>query len=78
MRRVLTGLVAGFFLATTAPAQILMSGGTNYFQNFDLLASVGTSNPWTNNETLPGWYAAKSGADATVFIGDSGKSTTGR
>jgi endonuclease/exonuclease/phosphatase family metal-dependent hydrolase len=77
MRSLLTGLVAGFFLAINAPAQILMSGGTNYSQNFDTLAASGTGNPWTNNDTLPGWYAAKAGSGATVYIGDPGTSTTG-
>lgn len=77
MRRLLTGLVAGFFLAATAPAQILMSGGTNYSQNFDTLATSGTSNGWTNNATLPGWYAAKGGGEATNYIASTGTSTAG-
>jgi len=75
MRSLWTGLVAGFFLVSAAPAQILMSGGT-YAQNFDSLASSGTIN-WTNNFTLPGWYAAKSGTNAPNYAASTGSSTTG-
>ena len=56
-------------------AQILLSGGA-YSQNFDALASSGTVN-WTNNLTLPGWYAAKGGADAPTYIANAGTATTG-
>lgn len=61
--------------APSASAQILISSG-NYTQNFDSLATSGTSNPWTNNATLPGWYAAKTAAgEVTTY--SSGNSTTG-
>jgi endonuclease/exonuclease/phosphatase family metal-dependent hydrolase len=74
---VLLGAVAaGFFPVGTASAQILMSGGT-YAQNFDSLASSGTANGWTNNLTLPGWYASKASADSTTFSAGSGTSVTG-
>jgi hypothetical protein len=56
-------------------AQIFISGGT-YSQNFDSLASSGTVN-WTNDVTLPGWYAAKGGADATSYIAGTGTGTAG-
>ena len=52
-----------------------MSGGT-YVQNFNSLAGSGTVN-WTNNITLPGWYAAKGNADGTTYIGGSGTAATG-
>ena len=58
-------------------AQILMSSGTNYSQNFDTLATSGSSNGWTNNETLVGWYAAKGAADASTYAAGSGTSATG-
>jgi endonuclease/exonuclease/phosphatase family metal-dependent hydrolase len=64
MRSLLTGLVAGFFLVSAAPAQIFMSGGT-YAQNFDSLTNSGNPN-WTNNVTLPGWYASKGVSPGTV------------
>lgn len=31
-----------------------------YTQFFDGLSSAGNNNPWTNDQTLPGWYAASS------------------
>ncbi len=81
MKCLLTGLAAGFFLVFTAPAQILISGGT-YSQNFDSLAASGTGKSWINNVTLPGWYAAtnltatKSG-DAVVYSAGTGSSASG-
>lgn len=71
----LTGLVAGIFLTHTASAQILMSGGTNYSQNFNALAE--TNAWWTNNVTLPGWYASKSAADSTNTLAGTGTGTAG-
>jgi endonuclease/exonuclease/phosphatase family metal-dependent hydrolase len=81
MRCFFTGLIAGFLFVLAAPAQIPISGGT-YSQNFDSLAASGAGNPWVNNVTLPGWYAAtnltstKSG-NATVYRADTGSSASG-
>src|ERR1035437_2120386 len=69
-------ITAAVFLAGPVSGQILMSGGT-YAQNFDALASSGTANGWTNNLTLPGWYASKASADSTTFSAGSGTSVTG-
>ncbi|MCX6895716.1 MAG: immunoglobulin domain-containing protein [Verrucomicrobia bacterium] len=65
----LTGL-----FSRPAAAQILIGGGP-YSQNFDSLGS--TSANWTNNTTLPGWYATKGSLDATNFIAGAGTGTTG-
>ncbi len=64
--------------SVSTPAQILMSGG-NYTQDFDSLATGGTSNPWENNATLPGWYASKSAGDPTIttYRAESGTSNAG-
>src|SRR5678815_3660854 len=66
------------WLASTAPAQILMSGGT-YSGTFDFLTITGTGSSWINNVTLPGWYVSKSVApnDVTDYDAGSGSSTTG-
>ncbi len=42
-------------------SQVLLSGGLTYSQNFDSLASTstGTTVPWADNTTLPGWYASR-------------------
>ena len=55
-----------------------MSAGT-YSQNFNSLAISGTANPWTDNSTLPGWYASKTigGTTVTTYRGDDGSSTAG-
>src|SRR5690242_15233232 len=44
------------------PMQSVQAAGSvsltaaGYTQNFDLLANSGSSAPWTNDSTLPGWY----------------------
>jgi len=68
------GLLAGIFLITSADAQVLISSGS-YAQDFNTLASTGAA--WTNNLTLPGWYAFKSGAAITATLAGAGGSTSG-
>ena len=65
-------------LAGEARAQVLLSEGFSYKQNFDSLASSGTGNPWIDNSTLPGWYADRgiSGPLSTYDAG-AGSSTAG-
>jgi endonuclease/exonuclease/phosphatase family metal-dependent hydrolase len=60
------------------PGQIPTSAGL-YQQNFDALASSGASNPWFDNETLPGWYAAKTlvGTTVSTYRADGGSNNTG-
>jgi hypothetical protein len=52
--------VVGIF---TVQAQVNLSGGLSYSQNFNTLASavdVGqTTAPWADNSTLAGWYASR-------------------
>jgi endonuclease/exonuclease/phosphatase family metal-dependent hydrolase len=68
----------GFFLAPHSQAQILFSAGT-YRQDFDSLATNGTSNAWSDNVTLAGWYASKSSGAAafTSYIAGSGSDFSG-
>jgi endonuclease/exonuclease/phosphatase family metal-dependent hydrolase len=79
MRSLLPGFMAGFFIALAAPAQILMSGGTNYSQNFDALATNGTANAWLDNSTISGWYASQSVSPGTVSVyrAEAGGNNTG-
>lgn len=51
----ISGMDPGFGFAR---AQIAMRSG-DYAQDFNSLAISGTSNPWTDNSTLPGWYASR-------------------
>jgi len=68
--------LAGFI--TAAPAQVNYSGGT-YQQNFDALPASGTSIPWTDNSTLPGWYAWRTTPNsppATINLDDGSLTAT--
>ena len=58
-------------------AQVNYTGGT-YQQNFDSLPSSGTSISWSDNSTLPGWYAWISalGSPPSTINLDLGASTT--
>ncbi|HRI46683.1 MAG TPA: choice-of-anchor D domain-containing protein [Ignavibacteriaceae bacterium] len=48
------------------------SVGQTITQNFNSLANSGTSNTWTDNTTIVGWYSNR-----TAYIGNDGSSTTG-
>ncbi len=66
-------------LAASATAQIPMSTG-GFTENFDTLFNlIGTSAPWTNAVTLPGWYASKTVAptEVTNYNAGTGASTSG-
>ena len=76
MKKIITAMSSAIvLLAQTASAQIFFGAGT-YSQNFDSLASSGTIN-WTNNLTLPGWYAARSTTNITTCLTGTGTSATG-
>ena len=46
--------------------------GTPLTENFDTLASSGTSFTWTDNSTIPGWYTSR-----TSYTVGTGSSNTG-
>ena len=53
-----TMLMVGLTLAAPASAAVgYATAGSTYSQDFDTLPISGTSNPWTNDVTLPGWFA---------------------
>jgi hypothetical protein len=64
-------------LARVGRGQIPMSSGC-YSQHFDTLAGAGAE-AWTDNVTLPGWYASRSVAPPTItnYYAGAGSSTTG-
>ncbi|MEK7782148.1 MAG: immunoglobulin domain-containing protein [Verrucomicrobiota bacterium] len=67
---ILVGLAV--LVPASASAQILISSG-DYTQNFNALATSGTSNPWTDNSTVPGWYASRAaGGQVTIYRSDNG------
>jgi hypothetical protein len=61
MKKLLFVLSLGAVSVLTTNAQILLSGGLTYSENFDSLASssAGATVPWTDNTTVPGWYASR-------------------
>jgi endonuclease/exonuclease/phosphatase family metal-dependent hydrolase len=69
------GGLAAFLSAMPVSAQILMGGGT-YSQDFNSLAASGTVS-WTNNFTLPGWYASKGATTAPTYIAGAGTGSAG-
>ena len=46
--------------------------GVTLTENFDTLAATGTSIPWTDNSTIPGWYSTR-----TTYNSGTGSSNTG-
>lgn len=62
-----------------SPSISITTLGTPITQNFDTLATTGTTNTWTDDTTLPGWYAQFSAtpANPTTYRADSGGSNTG-
>jgi len=69
MKKVLLGLSVSL-IAVVSQAQVLLSGGLTYSQNFDSLATSSTaSGAWTDNTTLVGWYASKAIANSTQSYG---------
>ncbi len=69
------GLLVGF-----AKGQIsITSVGVSYTENFDVLATTGTTNTWTDNTTLAGWYSQfqLQAANPTAYRADGGTSNTG-
>lgn len=61
MKKLLVCLCVAGLTTLAAQGQVQLSGGLTYFQDFDTLASTstGTTVPWTDNSTLPGWYASR-------------------
>lgn len=76
MKKIMLMIAGVSVLAGAANAQVNFAGG-NYTQNFDSLPNSGTSNVWTDNSTLAGWYAARA-AGTVVLNADNGASNAGR
>lgn len=75
-------LLAMVSSSLTLAAPVVMSGAGGYSQNFDTLPITGTTNAWTNDITLPGWYAEFGGGNATAgpvatIRGEAGAGTAG-
>ncbi len=68
MKKVLLAIAACSLSVLTGNSQILLSGGLTYSQNFDSLsnAPINTNPTWTDNTTLPGWYASRAFTGGTT------------
>lgn len=79
------GLTAALLLIASSiglrrvSAVSIVSLGTPITQNFDTLATSGTANAWTDDSTLPGWYAqfTATPANPTTYSAGTGSSNTG-
>src|SRR5258705_2111607 len=69
--------VLATIVAREVHAQIPMRLGA-YVENFDSLSTTGVT-AWTDNQTLPGWYASRSHAptDITEYLTGDGSSIIG-
>jgi len=70
MKKFLFVLSLGVMSAVTTEAQILLSGGLTYSQNFDSLSNTPAagSGPWADNLTpgVEGWYASRAYVSGTT------------
>lgn len=58
-------------------AQVSMTGTGSYTQNFNTLATSGTTNAWTDNTVISNVYSQRSGTGAGNYIADAGTTTNG-
>ena len=61
-------VLAAAAAAVSSFAQVNFTGAT-YFQDFNSLSATGTSNAWSDNSTIQGWYAG-----ASTYEADDGTS----
>lgn len=71
-------ILSTLLVASAAQAQAVLSGAGTVTQDFDVLPASGSPAAWTNDTTVPGWFAAReSGAAFTQILVSDGASTTG-
>ena len=70
---VVNGLTTAPTLNTATPA----SNGQIYVQNFDATLSSTSTVTWTDNSTIPGWYAASTNLGANGLVIGTGSSNVG-
>lgn len=76
MRRLVVFFVFGLFMAHhVAAGPVNLNVGGTYTQNFNGLPVTGTA-VWTNDSTLTGWFAERSGT-GTLIQADAGASVVG-
>lgn len=74
MRKISAWIIFLFF-ALNAQAQFSITGGSGtYTQDFNSLTAGGT---WTDNTTLPNWFAQRTGSGTTYIIGNGSSNSGG-
>jgi hypothetical protein len=68
----LGGFLFTVFCSLSLPQISITSLDFYYSENFNSLESSGTSNTWTDNSTIPGWYSNR-----IEYRASTGSSTTG-
>ncbi|GAB6281769.1 MAG: hypothetical protein STSR0008_05100 [Ignavibacterium sp.] len=71
MKKIILLLIILFCIHLDAQINIT-SGDFNYKQDFNSLSNTGTSNTWTDNQTILGWYSNR-----MIYRTDYGASNTG-
>jgi len=67
-------LIGSFSLS----AQVSLTAlGVAQTQSFDTLATAGTTNPWTDNSVIVGWYATQTAGTLINYRAGDGSSNTG-
>lgn len=76
MKRALSTLMV--LMATTfhVHCQVNMTTSGSHTQNFNGLATSGTSNSWADNSTIANWYSQRTGT-GTTYAADAGTSNAG-
>ena len=64
-------VMAGSVAVPVAPMAAI-SLSSSYSQDFNTLATSGTTNAWTDDSTISGWYSTR-----TVYIANAGTTTNG-
>lgn len=64
------------FTTTKLFSQINMTTTSSHTQNFNTLATTGTTNTWTNNSTISSWYSQRTGT-GTTYEATTGTATAG-
>ena len=79
-QRKLLALAVAALAASSAHASLSVgSSAYTYTQNFDTLATTGTTNAWANDSTIAGWSLFRlSGAAVTSYEASIGNSNTGK
>ncbi len=62
--------------APTVPTAAI-SLSSPYSQTFDTLSDTGTTNPWTDDSTISGWYATQTIGTLTVYRAANGSTNNG-